>query len=153
MEIPIDYRVYNIEESFGTWVVTTARMLHGRLLENFKTANFYDVTLEQWIVLVRLWSKDGLCQYELAVGADKNQTYITRLLDTLEKRNLIVRVPHPSDRRAKQIYLTQQGRELTKELIEVAQKTLGEALKDIDEQELENCRDVLKKVRKNLSML
>ena len=151
MKIPIDYRAYRLEKSFGRWVVQTRRMLHRRLLENFRTAGFHDVTLEQWSALIQLWSKDGLSQQELSVYAEKNQTYITRLLDILEKQNLVVRVPHRTDRRVKLVYLTQSGRELVQGLIEEAQKTLGEALEGIDEQELGVCRKVLDQVQANLS--
>jgi len=47
--------------------------------------------------------------------------------------------------------LTQQGREFVKGLIEAAQKTLGEALDGISEEELALCRNVLEKTWRNLA--
>jgi DNA-binding MarR family transcriptional regulator len=150
MKIPIDYRTYKIEDSFGTWLVQSVRLLHGRLLENFQAAGF-EVTLEEWSVLINLWAKDGIAQQELATCSGKNQPFITRALDVLESQNLVARIPDKTDRRVKQIYLTQQGKELVKRLIEAAQKTLGETLDGISEEELTLCRNVLEKTWRNLA--
>ena len=150
MKIPIDHKKYKIEESFATWVINTIRLVHGRLLENFKDSGHVDVKLDHWRVLIHIWSYEGLCQNELSLNADKNQTYITRILDLLESRHLVVRIPHQMDRRAKQLYLTPQGRKLMQQLIEVAQKTLGEALEGIDQNDYEICHRVLARVQTNL---
>ncbi|MGW2599829.1 MarR family winged helix-turn-helix transcriptional regulator [Streptomyces klenkii] len=42
---------------------------------------------------------------------------VTYVVDKLEKRGLVVREPHPQDRRAKQLVLTEEGRELRLELL------------------------------------
>ncbi|MFF7727475.1 MarR family winged helix-turn-helix transcriptional regulator [Streptomyces sp. NPDC008001] len=42
---------------------------------------------------------------------------VTYVIDKLEKRGLVVREPHPQDRRAKQLVLTEAGRELRLELL------------------------------------
>lgn len=46
------------------------------------------------------------------LGCDNS--YVTPLVDALEKRGLAVRQPHPTDRRIKVIVLTGQGLELAK---------------------------------------
>jgi DNA-binding MarR family transcriptional regulator len=149
MKIPIDYRTFTIEDSFGTWLLKSVKLWHGRLLDNFQAGGF-DVTLEEWSVLIHLWVKDGIAQQELAVCSGKNQPFITRAIDALEGRNLMTRIPDKTDRRIKQIYLTSQGRELVKGLIETAQKTTGEALEGVTEEELLVCRNVLEKTWRNL---
>lgn len=150
MNIPIDYRSYRLEDSFGTWLVHTIRLLHGRFLENLQAAGL-EVTIDEWSVLVNLWTRDGVSQQELAACAAKNQPFMTRVLDVLEARNLVMRVPDKTDRRAKQVYLTQQGRVFVQQLIEVAQKTMRQALDGIDEADALFCRDVLARVRRNLA--
>lgn len=42
---------------------------------------------------------------------------MTFVLDTLEKRDLALREPHPSDRRRKRIVLTAQGRKLSRRMV------------------------------------
>jgi DNA-binding MarR family transcriptional regulator len=134
MKIPIDYRVFRIEDSFGVWVAQSSKLVHGRLLENLQAAGF-TVTLEEWSVLVNLFAKDGIAQQELCTCSGKNPPFITRVLDTLESQNLVTRIPDKTDRRIKQIYLTQQGKELAKGLIEMMQQRLGVALDGISEEE------------------
>jgi DNA-binding MarR family transcriptional regulator len=149
MKIPVDYRTFRIEDSFTAWVLKTIRLLHGRLLNNFQAAGF-EVSLEEWSVLVNLWFKDGIAQNELATCSRKNPPFITRALDGLESQELVVRIPDETDRRVNQVYLTQQGKELVKGLIEAAQKTLGEALEGISEEEVTLCRSVLERTWHNL---
>lgn len=125
--------------------------LSRRLARNFKAAG-YDVTVEQWRVLVRLWDSDGQNQQALACATGKDKPSITRLIDNLEKNNLLVRVPDANDRRVNLVYLTNKAKELQKELIEIAEKTLQEALDQIQPDEVALCKDVLNKMINNLKV-
>ncbi|MFC0599347.1 MarR family winged helix-turn-helix transcriptional regulator [Streptomyces palmae] len=42
---------------------------------------------------------------------------VTYVMDKMEKQGLVVRQPHPTDRRAKQLVLTEEGRALRLELL------------------------------------
>ncbi|MDT0549736.1 MULTISPECIES: MarR family transcriptional regulator [Streptomyces] len=42
---------------------------------------------------------------------------VTYVMDKMEKQGLVVRQPHPTDRRAKQLVLTEEGRELRLDLL------------------------------------
>ena len=53
----------------------------------------YDVTCEQWSVLVNLGKKNGQSQQELAGLICKDKTSVTRLIDNMEKHSLVVRIP------------------------------------------------------------
>ena len=80
---------YNLEESLGYVIGRAGRAMANRLNQNFEKAG-YDVTCEQWAVLMSLWHKNGQSQKELASITCKDKTSITRLLDGLEKKNLVV---------------------------------------------------------------
>jgi MarR family transcriptional regulator, organic hydroperoxide resistance regulator len=150
MEIPIDYREYRIQDAFCSLAGGVTYMLHQRLLKNFQQAG-HDVTYEQWNVLIQLWSQDGRSQQELAACTTKNQSYMTRLIDAMEERDWVRRTDDSTDRRVKLVYLTAAGRELTKALIELSQKTLGEALAEIDADQVAVCRQVLQAMMANLT--
>ncbi len=111
----------------------------------------HDVTGEQWRILGCLWHRDGQRQQDLANVVHKDKTSITRIIDGMEKRDLVVRIPDRLDRRQKLIYLTDKGKRFQKELIEIAQKTSLEAQKGIDPEHLDVFRDVLTKIHGNLS--
>src|SRR5690606_26631425 len=120
-----------------------------RLHRNFKSNNI-EITAEQWSVLFQLWEKEGLSQQEIANKTFKDKPSITRLLNNMEKLNLVVRVPHQSDKRTNLIYLTQKGKDLKKRSIKQADITLQEALKDVSEENVQICYATLQKVFENL---
>ena len=121
-----------------------------RLNRNFAEAG-HDVTIVQWRILKCLWHKDGRRQQDLADVVHRDKTSITRMIDGMEKRDLVVRIPDRLDRRQKLIYLTGKGKRLREELMQIVQKTSSEAQQGIDQERLDVFGDVLAKIRSNLS--
>ena len=141
---------HKLKRSFGKLVNRAAKALTKRLQKNFKAAGF-DVTIEQWSMLLQLWGNDGQSQQELSICTDREKPCTTRLLDTMEKNNLVVRVPDKNDRRVNLIYLTHRGKKLRHGMIEQFQKTQAEALAEIDPDELALCIKVLNRITENLA--
>ncbi|WP_299453903.1 MarR family winged helix-turn-helix transcriptional regulator [uncultured Microscilla sp.] len=139
---------YNLDDSLGYLVNHTARAMSHQLNQNFLQAGF-NVTGEQWIVLLQILNDDGLNQQEIACKVGKDKASITRLVDGLEKRNLVVRISDKNDRRNKLIYLTNEGKQVKAELSKIAEKTLTDLQQNIDHADLENCKNVLRQVFKN----
>lgn len=141
---------YELNDSLGYIVGRATRSLGTRLNRNFTDAG-YDVTCEQWGVLVNLWNRNGQTQQELASMTCKDKTSMTRLIDGLEKRKIVVRTPDKVDRRQKHIYLTEKGKAFQQELVKIVRKTLAEAQGDIDPADLTVCKKVLSRVYENLT--
>jgi len=143
---------YVIEESLGYAMGRATRTL-GALVNHHFAAAGYDVTCEQWAVLVNLGKKNGQSQQELAGLTCKDKTSITRLIDNMEKHSLVVRIPDKSDKRQKLIYLTKKGQDLQEKLVMVIQKTMHEAQKAIKPKDLEICKKVLHQIYENTKPL
>lgn len=141
---------YILQESIGFLLGVTNRLMACNLNRNL-AAGGSGVSFEQWTVLVRLWDKDGQSQQELANNCGRDKTTMTRLLDNLEKQNIVLRVEDKNDRRNKLIYLTNLGKSLKVNLVPVARQTLEQAQKGISEEELSIFKSVLHKIRENLS--
>jgi DNA-binding MarR family transcriptional regulator len=75
---------------------------------------------------------------------------LTRLVDRLEAKGLIIREPSPSDRRAVVLELTPAGRELLPELIAAFKRAHDRLLKGIDRRELDHFLATLHRRRENL---
>lgn len=120
------------------------------LATEFKASGI-DLTPEGWTVMIFLWEKDGVSQQALCNATYRDKPGMTRLLDTLEKKHLVVRVTDRNDKRSKLIFLTNEGREIEKKAREATQRTLSYALKGLDSDELIISQEVLKRVFKNLS--
>jgi DNA-binding MarR family transcriptional regulator len=134
--------------SFITGKASTA--IARRLQKNFKQ-NGIDITIEQWSVLYHLWKEDGLSQQQLCDATFRDKPSITRLVDNLEKLQLVKRVASKDDRRINMIYLTPSAQQLQVQSMELANQTLNEALEGVTHGQVEIAKEVLQKVYENLS--
>ena len=108
------------------------------------------ITIEQWSVLYHLWKEDGKSQQELCSATYRDKPSSTRLVDNLEKQQLVKRVPSESDRRINLIYLTRHSLRLQEDTMALAEATLNEALEGVPEDRIEICKEVLQIVYDNL---
>ena len=120
--------------SFITGKASTAI---ARCLQKKFNARGLNLTIEQWSVLYQLWKKEGLSQQELCNATFRDKPSITRLVDNLEKLNLVKRVAADNDRRINRIYLTRQGQKLEELSMTLAEETLNEALKTVAAEQIE----------------
>ncbi len=119
------------------------------LQKKFNTAGL-NLTIEQWSVLYHLWKKDGISQQELCNATFRDKPSITRLVDNLEKLNLVKRVPSEKDRRINLIVLTRQAQKLQEDSMLLAEETLNEALASVPPEKVDVCKEVLQVVYDNL---
>lgn len=134
--------------SFIAGIASTA--IARRLQKKFNTLDV-NLTIEQWSVLYHLWKKDGQSQQELCTASFRDKPSITRLIDNLEKLNLVKRVPDETDRRINKVVLTKAGQKLEEQTMAMAEETLNEALAGVPPQHVELCKEVLQKVYDNLN--
>jgi DNA-binding MarR family transcriptional regulator len=133
--------------SFITGKASTA--IGRRLQKNFKQANL-DITIEQWSVLYHLWKQDGMSQQQLCDATFRDKPSITRLVDNLEKLQLVKRNSSKEDRRMNLIVLTDEGKELEEKCMMLANTTLNEALEGVTNGQIEIAKEVLQMVYENL---
>lgn len=74
----------------------------------------------QFPVLVELWQEDGLTQKQILDRLDVEQATLANTLSRMERDGLITRTPHPTDRRAQIVSLTERGRAMESEAIDAA---------------------------------
>ena len=67
------------------------------------------LTPPQYAALTQLWRHDGLPLKELAAGNNCTPATMTSIVDTLERKSLVTREPHPRDRRSLLVRLTPEG--------------------------------------------
>jgi len=98
---------FNIETSIGFLIAKTHQSMHARFRDLLAP---HGLTPQQFALLAFLWKEDLLSQAELSEKTGIDRTTLSGLIDRLEKQQLVVRQPHPDDRRACQIALTMAGR-------------------------------------------
>jgi len=139
--------MYRIEETLDHAISTTVQVIKNSLFREFKAKN-YNITPEQWSILAKLHHEDGICQKQIADSLVKDKP--TRILDLLEKKNLIIRIPDDKDRRKFKVYLTQDGKNTVNELIPVAIAFQDRLKANISVGELEHFYGILDIINKNI---
>ncbi|TVQ32949.1 MAG: MarR family transcriptional regulator [Geminicoccaceae bacterium] len=66
----------------------------------------------QFLTLLELWREEGLTQAELMARLDVEQATMANTLARMERDGLVRRTPHPEDRRAQQVWLTDKAQAL-----------------------------------------
>jgi DNA-binding MarR family transcriptional regulator len=141
-----------IDSSIAYLVGRTSRSIIKRLTKKFSDTDF-DVSYEQWSILVHLYRKDGQTQQELARVAIKDKAAVTRLLNILERKNVVLRIPDRHDKRSKLVYLTNKAKDFQPELIAVVKELLEEAESGIPQDEMIQCKNTLNKIFFNIDLL
>jgi len=107
---------YDMDRGIGYRLCLVATQIKIALRRMFVRAGF-DVTPEQWSLLLRLHEGPGQIQSELADRTVKDKTTITRILDRLEHKGLAERRRDPNDRRTQRLFLTPRGEAVLAELM------------------------------------
>jgi len=109
-----------------------------------------DLTLEQVFTLFILEEKSGWSLGEIAELLDRDKTTVTRMIDGLENRNLVIRVQDELDRRKKLTYLTNEGRQKLKQIERFSPLMEKKATAGLSEEEIRSTKAVLDIVAMNL---
>jgi DNA-binding MarR family transcriptional regulator len=153
IQLMVCLNVKNIENqlknSMGTLIGRTSHAILNKLQKKFREEG-YNITVEQWQVLINLNNTNHQFHQQLAENTFKEKSTITRLLDGLEKKNLVKRVSDAVDRRQKRIRITTRGKSLLNKLKPFALEVQGRAINDIDLKQMKICQDILLKVYNNV---
>lgn len=109
------------------------------------------LTLARARTLMHLARKDGMTQSELAEILEVEGPTLVRLLDGLEAQGLTERRPVEGDRRAKQIALTDAGRDLAAEVTRLADTLREEVLADMPEADLVGATGILRAITEKIA--
>ncbi|RTR36150.1 MarR family transcriptional regulator [Robertmurraya yapensis] len=113
----------------------------------------YHITTEQWAVLRTLHESDQITQKDLSVRTDKDQATLTKILDLIENRELIKRVPNPTDRRSFLIEITDKGASLVEELTNFIEEIFTKIVNGIEHEKLATFQEVLHSLETNIEHL
>ena len=96
-------------------LVRTAGILQNDLRAFFKS---YKLSGKQYNALraVRRAGSQGITCSQIADEMVEQDPDVTRLIDRLEKRNLVIRATEKKDRRIVRVYLTEDGQDLLKQI-------------------------------------
>jgi len=99
----------------GYYLERTTRIVKLNFHQAFKNMGL-NLTPEQWVILDLLQTSNGLSQTSIAEQSFKDAPSISRTIDTLVKKNYVVRKSAADDRRKFEIFLTTEGRKVAADM-------------------------------------
>lgn len=148
MEIDINKSDFN--KTLAPWIGKTYKLMNMYISDIIHNNNI-EVTKEQWIVLKILHEDtNGIVQNDLAFLTNRNKASLTRLINVMEKHNLVIRVSSKKDSRKKLIYITKTGAKLFLKMKPLMLKSIKTLQKGITEKEMAFFIEIMSKIQKNL---
>jgi DNA-binding MarR family transcriptional regulator len=141
----------NIENSILPWMGKTMKEIDYFLADKMKE-NGIELTKVQLIMLKKLNDVDGQPQNNLAFLTNRNKASLARLLTTMEKKNLVARIPSKSDHRVNNIFITKHGQDILKKAGPVMIKCIVQLQNGIPQENLSIVIKTMKKIRENINL-
>ncbi len=144
---------FEFERTFG-WLMHDVQRLIRRNWAKALKASGLDLSEPQARVLANLErQEDGLTQTQLANELEMEKAPLGRLLDRMEEGGYITRKPDPQDRRARRVFINDQGLSALPKMREAARQVFSAALKDTPQAKVDVMLQVLGSIKTNLSPL
>ncbi|TDF39225.1 MarR family transcriptional regulator [Alteromonadaceae bacterium M269] len=93
--------------------------------------------------LVLIHSHPGDSIDALRKSLDLTHSGAVRLINTLEKEDLVDRLPSPEDRRAVRLYLTEKGKEQVQTILDVRSKAIESSISELSDEQRAALRDII----------
>ncbi len=116
----------NLEDHIGYWIRCLSNFVHDSFAQKIKS---YDISVEQWVVLRTLFDNEGATLQETAILVGVDNSSLSRMIERLVKRDLVIRTQHPSSRRTIILALSSTAKELVPLLAQEADKNDSEFFK------------------------
>jgi MarR family transcriptional regulator, transcriptional regulator for hemolysin len=110
----------------------------------------YDITVDQWLVLKKIWDSEQINQAELAAALFKDTASITRILQILVRKKLVKKDFKEGDRRHFLLSLTTKGEQFYKQVLGLVKAMRMQGVSDFSDTEKEQIKRLLTKMIKNL---
>jgi len=113
----------------------------------------FGLTRAQWRATKVLYHREGLRQTDLAEFLEMEPIAVGRVIDRLQAAGFVERRPDPKDRRAWQLYPTEQARGIIDDMELIARELRVDATRGIDADELQQALAVIGRIKENLLAL
>ncbi|MBB2146336.1 MarR family transcriptional regulator [Pedobacter sp. LMG 31464] len=140
MEKLNDTLLYTLDKCFRTYNQFAQR--------NVRKAG-YDITIDQWLILKSVAENPDITQNDISKIVFKDNASITRIIQLLINAGYLIREIHPSDRRRVNLTLTGSGKKITIDVNEIAIQNRTTALKNINEEAVQQMKNLLQQVIEN----
>jgi len=148
VEIDIDKSDFN--KTIAPWLGSTSKLMHEYITDVFHSNNI-PITKQQWVILkILVENPKGIIQNKLAFITCRNKASLTRLINGMEKNELVKRIQSKEDSRKNIVSLTETGSELFSKTKPLMLESILKIQDGISENEMKSFIQILTKIQNNL---
>lgn len=140
----------NIEEVILFQIDRTSKIAKIYSQREFDKKNL-GITVDQWVLLKIVDEAQPISQKRLADRSKRDPASITRTLDILEKKGILVRETIPNNRRQYHIKLTEYGTNFVNKNMKMIERHRKFSLAGLSQGDLIKLKSMLLKIQKNMS--
>jgi DNA-binding MarR family transcriptional regulator len=136
--------MHKLEDSLGFQVNMTANAMKNRFNNFLKS---YNLTSEQYVIMKSVEENPDISPTLLSEITFKDKTTITRMINTLVKNDMLIRIPKENDRRAYKISWSLKGEKIMKEILPITQEVIEKISGQFSKDELTIFLRILEKLK------
>ena len=144
MDFAIDFKLV-----FGLLNGKVSTLVRKKISNDFKEASL-EITSEQWDVILAVSMRDTCTQQQISEATSFSKTTVTRLLDILEEKGIILRDKSRTDWRSNYIRITRYGLSVYNHARLTAEQSLKDALRGLSRTEILTAQKCLNTILENL---
>jgi len=130
----------------GSMMQEVFRVLKKRTLKKAEIK----LTFEQFGLLHSInREEDDVIQNDMAEIMGKDKSVIMRLIDSLEKKELIRRVAHANDRRKNYLMVTKKGEMVIKKILQIENELMEELQQGLTSSDMNTFNKVVNQIKSN----
>ncbi len=138
------------QRSYFFKIDTTIKKIRNYMQKGLNEAGI-ELTVDQWVVLDHIKPKQGISQNDLAIETAKDAPTITRILDLLVNKGLIIKQLSENDRRRTHLFLSSKGDELHQKALLVIGEIRKKSWNNLDNEDYESLVRIMDTIYKNVS--
>lgn len=127
------------------WMGRTMKLVDHHIACRLKVRDIL-LTKAQLILLRRLKEFNGCPQNNLAFVTNRDTASLARLITTMEKKNLVARIPSEEDQRVNHIYITKAGDLAFRKAWPVMKEILRELQQGLSDSEVDQTIGIMRKI-------
>lgn len=106
----------------------------------------YDISFSDSVFLVNIGENEGISQEEIANALAIDKAAVARSVKDMEKKGYVITKKSASDKRAKELYLSEAGREVFQYMLDLHEEWLKQVLGDLGSDETKNFADIINSI-------
>lgn len=134
------------------WINRLSFLSRRALTRRFLSAG-HKVSPEEWAILLVLWATGPRSPSGLSDETIKDRSTVTRLIDAMVRKGLVVRRENPDDRRRSDITLTPLGEQMKFELVPIAMELIAQTTSGVPAEDIEITLRTMRVFAENLTAL